>query len=291
MEPYRIPDNIKVREIVLRNKRKTPSSTYVGRAEFEKTLGESYVKSIHITSACCSNFFKDGVTECKIAIENKPYSEIVKFLKSVSNLTVRDKSWQILSAAFCINVPIIDDRNPENIVQVNNKFDIGMLAIDAVYEAGIEKVTWDGTKDSYPSQCIFEQLTFEECVSLVHYAHEKGLICYFSAGFRFNHIEDVVYTGVDGVGLGGAQLLRYMDKTNGNHGPFIYENIEKLIDIRNRSEKNILGVSAIKLAKLDALHYKGNLSDSLNKVRVDLFENIKTKNEVSLLKINNILSV
>jgi hypothetical protein len=37
-------------------------------------------------------------------------------------------------------------------------------------------------------------------------------------------LQDAVYTGVDGIGLGGAQILRYMDKQTGMHGPYVSYN-------------------------------------------------------------------
>jgi hypothetical protein len=45
------------------------------------------------------------------------------------------------------------------------------------------------------------------------------LILIFS--FKFQHIADAVYAGVDGIGIGGAQILRYMDYETGMHGPYV----------------------------------------------------------------------
>src|SRR5882762_2385254 len=39
--------------------------------------------------------------------------------------------------------------------------------------------------------------------------------------FKFQHIADAVYAGVDGIGIGGAQILRYMDYETGMHGPYV----------------------------------------------------------------------
>jgi hypothetical protein len=42
-----------------------------------------------------------------------------------------------------------------------------------------------------------------------------------SAGFKFKEIADAVLSGVDGIGIGGAQILRYMDGISGMHGPYV----------------------------------------------------------------------
>ena len=41
-----------------------------------------------------------------------------------------------------------------------------------------------------------------------------------SAGFKFGgHIPQAVFAGTDGIGIGGAQILRYMDHSTGHQGP------------------------------------------------------------------------
>ena len=47
----------------------------------------------------------------------------------------------------------------------------------------------------------------ENLVQLVHEAHEKGLICYVSAGIEDEHVPDAVITGVDGIGIGKSFSL------------------------------------------------------------------------------------
>src|SRR5699024_4637476 len=115
---------------------------------------------------------------------------------------------------FNINAPLLDDR-PE-VVSVTGEprwartqREIGLLGVEIAAAAGFDKVTWDGTADTYPSRCITDQLTKPVAVELVHRAHEAGLLTYYSAGFRFSNIPDAVTTGVDGIGIGGAQILRY----------------------------------------------------------------------------------
>jgi hypothetical protein len=82
----------------------------------------------------------------------------------------------------------------------NTHEEIGFLGIGITLAAGFDKVTWDGTADTYPSRCITDQLTRPTAIALVHRAHEAGLLTYFSAGFRFGNIPDAVITGVDGIG-------------------------------------------------------------------------------------------
>jgi hypothetical protein len=104
-------------------------------------------------------------------------------------------------------------------------------SIEITVIGGFDKITWDGASDTYPSKCIMYQLTFEEALTIVHQAHLRGLITYFSAGFKFNEIQYAVYAGVDGIGIGGAQVLRYMDVETGMHGPYTEENIRVAISI------------------------------------------------------------
>jgi len=87
-----------------------------------------------------------------------------------------------------------------------------------------------------------EQLGFRDALELVHRAHSVGLVTYMSAGFKFHNIQDAVLSGVDGIGtsimqmyylegapltcyyhpgIGGAQILRYMDSISGMHGPYV----------------------------------------------------------------------
>jgi hypothetical protein len=53
------------------------------------------------------------------------------------------------------------------------------------------------------------------CLSPYH------LLSHSQASFKFQHIADAVYSGVDGIGIGGAQILRYMDYETGMHGPYV----------------------------------------------------------------------
>ena len=37
-------------------------------------------------------------------------------------------------------------------------------------------MTWDGASDTYPSECIMYQLSHEDALTLVHEAHERGVL-------------------------------------------------------------------------------------------------------------------
>ncbi|WP_342626940.1 hypothetical protein AAC691_11205 [Nguyenibacter vanlangensis] len=271
VEPYRIPMPRIVPRICLQAARFAPVSTYVGRPLFEGTFDNSFLKTVHTFAAACSEFFGTGVTECKVAIEGMTYTQAVRFMRAMVANTRRAEN-QILSGAFCINVPIIDDRDANNPRTVSDPFEVGRLGIDIVIDGHFEKVTWDGTADSYPSKCVIDQIEFWQSATLVHEAHERGLLTYFSAGFRMHNLEKVVYTGVDGVGIGGAQILRFMDYTTGNHGPFKGENIRPILDLRNNAETSVRGKAARLLAKLDTLHFLDALDESQENFRHQFFE-------------------
>lgn len=226
VEPYRLPDLATIGKVKMRVGKDASVSSYVGRPMFENTFDNSFIKSVHTTIAVCSSIFMNGLSECKVAIERMTVSQAIKFMRVVSANVVRDESLQVLAAAFCVNYPLIDDR--EATLQSNNgmpkkitdRMEIAKLGIEIAKKGNFDKVTFDGTANWYPSDPIMEQLGYKNSLKLVHMAHEKGLLTYFSAGFRFKHLTDIVQTGTDGIGLGGAQILRFMDSKNGYQDPF-----------------------------------------------------------------------
>lgn len=276
VEPYRIPAPRVIPRVCLWTAGAAPVSTYVGRPMFDGQVSNSMLKTVHTFAAACNSFFASGITECKIAIEGMTATQAIHFLRSVGANVCRNKHRQILSAAFCLNVPIVDDRVDSKGIVVTDRYSIGKLGIEIAATAGIEKVTWDGTADSYPSNCIIEQISFAETLDLVHSAHEKGLMTYLSAGFRLNHIAHAVWTGVDGIGIGGAQILRYMDYTTGNHGPFKPDNIRHILMTRDKAEHSVRGIAAKLLARLDQMHHECSINEEQNKLRQELFDALKT---------------
>ncbi|MFD2655598.1 hypothetical protein [Gracilibacillus thailandensis] len=289
VEPYRIPNFHIIGKVKLHVGSDAPSSSYVGRPVFESDFKPSVVKTIHTLAAACSAIFMDGLTECKLAIERMSTTEAIQFMKYMAGNVRRDPHSQALAAAFNINTPILDDR--EQTLKENNgeprlvtdRFEIGMLGIEIVKEGGFDKVTWDGTANTYPSKCVIEQLSFSESLTLVHKAHEEGLITYFSAGFRFKHLPQVIYTGTDGIGLGGAQILRYMDKNTGFHGPFKEENISKIIEIREEATNDIKGKAAILLSRLDRMYFEKSIKLEDNEKRELLFAQLRDLEEDKLV--------
>ncbi|MDE7050341.1 MAG: hypothetical protein K2O75_05660, partial [Lactobacillus sp.] len=245
VEPYRLPDLATIGKVKMSVGKDTSVSSYVGRPMFEDTFENSFIKSVHTTIAVCSSIFMNGLSECKVAIERMTVSQAIKFMQTVSANVIRDESLQVLAAAFCINYPLIDDRpttlanNNGKAKRITDKTEIAKLGIEIAKAGNFDKVTFDGTANWYPSDPIMEQLGYKNSLVLVHKAHERGLLTYFSAGFRFKHLTDIVQTGTDGIGLGGAQILRFMDSKNGYQDPFKQENIKKILDINKKAAHSI----------------------------------------------------
>lgn len=155
--------------------------------------------------------------------------------------------------------------------QLTKRMDIAMRAVEITSIGGFDKVTWDGASDTYPSKCIMYQLSHQEALTIVHEAHLKGLVTYFSAGFKFNEIRHAVYAGVDGVGIGGAQVLRYMDSSSGMHGPYTEENIPRILANRDEAARSCRGRGVHLLARLDTMYFEGSLSREEDALRQKLF--------------------
>jgi hypothetical protein len=278
IESYRIPNIKTTARVRLCIGSDASISSYIGRPIFENGFEPGLLKTVNTVASACSEMFGLGLAECKIAIEGMTATEAIKFMQCISGAVRRDRHIQCLSAAFNINTAVFDDRCLSH-RWVKERFEIGLLGIELAKAGGFDKVTWDGSSNSYPSTCILEQLSHEQSLQLVHFAHEVGLLTYFSAGFRYDHLPLAVYTGVDGVGVGGAQILRYMDKTTGYHGPFKPENITEILHIRDEAANEWLGQSATLLSRLDRMFYEGSISVDDNKSRLELFEAVKTKHQ------------
>ena len=171
-------------------------------------------------------------------------SQMVAYMRSLAGHALRNHR-QYFSAAFNLNTPLIDDLNLDaegKPTIITEQVAIGRRGIELAALGGFDKVTWDGASDTYPSQCIILQLGFQNALELVHRAHSVGLTTYMSgmcpyrraapavaddllAGFKFAQIHDAVVSGVDGIGIGGAQILRYMDSRTGMHGPYVSSHV------------------------------------------------------------------
>ncbi|WNZ21576.1 hypothetical protein HJG54_00950 [Leptolyngbya sp. NK1-12] len=287
IEPYRITAIDSVAKVLARVGSEASCTVYIGRPFFESgDFKAGLLKAVRLIAIACSALFMQGVAECKIAIENMTATQIIEFIQCVRGEVRRDSSAQILSAAFNLNTPILDDRektqqNHQEPVWIKDPSKIALLAVELVKAGGFDKVTCDGASNSYPSSCVLEQLPFPNAVEFVHLAHEQGLLTYFSAGFRLHHLPTAVYTGVDGVGVGGAQILRLMDHSTGCHGPFLPGNIQELLRIRDEAANDWLGQSAALLARLDQMFFEGCITAPDNALRLKLFAAIRDRNEAA----------
>ncbi|KAJ3140273.1 hypothetical protein HDU90_008500 [Geranomyces variabilis] len=94
---------------------------------------------------------------------------------------------------------------------LTSMMDIGRRGIEIAALGGFDKITWDGASDEF------------------------GFVTYFSAGFKMHQIADAVLTGVDAIGIGGAQ------------GTWT---------TRPAAEKSIRGRGVALLCRLDRMYYE-----------------------------------
>ncbi len=85
-------------------------------------------------------------------------------------------------------------------------------------------------------------------------------------------------------GIGGAQILRYMDSDTGFHGPFQPENIPAILATRDEAASSPLGRAAALLARLDWLSSQGKLTDAQEQQREELFQALCRKEVEGLLE-------
>ncbi|GAB3249799.1 hypothetical protein [Kineosporia babensis] len=282
VEPYRIPYPPMVARIRLALGADAPSSSYVGRPVFEHGVETGMLKAVHTVAAACSELFAEGLSECKIAIEGMSATQAIRYMRHLSAAVRRDRFTQVLSAAVNLNTPLLDDRGKGGPTLVEDRLAIGRLGIRLAQEGRFDKVTWDGSGNSYPSGCVLEQITPAEALTLVHEAHERGLLTYFSAGFRMPQVRAAVFTGVDGVGIGGAQILRYMDAETGHHGPFLTANIATILEVRNAAEADVRGRGAALLARLDRMAFELSIGRADNSRRHRLFRALGDRDDASV---------
>ncbi len=216
---------------------------FVGRRVKDSSSGDfalDFIKVVNLTSAACSAAFQLGAAETKVAMDGLTANEAVAYMRALSGHVVRNRK-QVLSCAWNLNSPLVDDMAARGedgeFPTIKGNLEIGRRGIQLATMGGFDKVTFDGAADTYPSYCVVSvvgrrtrqradmsrqilQLTLENALELVHLAHQAGLITYMSAGFKLGgHIGNAVLSGVDGIGIGGAQILRYMDGKTGHQGP------------------------------------------------------------------------
>ncbi|KAJ3032500.1 hypothetical protein HDV00_007438 [Rhizophlyctis rosea] len=282
-ESYRIPSLVDFAKVRLQVGSAAPTTYFVGRmlkdgGNFE----HDYIKVVNTTGAAASAAFSMGSAECKVAMDGLTTSQMVKYMRGLAGNTLRASGRQFLSCAWNLNTTIVDDLapySPESPRLLTEQMDIGRRAIEVASLGGFDKVTWDGASDKYPSKCIVEQLGFENALELVHLAHQAGFVTYMSAGFKFHQIRDAALAGVDGIGIGGAQVLRYMDHTTGMHGPYLEENIDEILLQRDFAEQSTRGRGVHLLCRLDRMHFEGSITASDDRTRQALYNALRSQDE------------
>ncbi|KAL3866240.1 hypothetical protein ACJMK2_043555 [Sinanodonta woodiana] len=271
IESYRVPSIFDFAKVRLHVGPAAPTTYFVGRRIKDSgNFDEDFIKLVNITAAAATAAFFQGAAECKVSMEGMTTNQAVMYMQAL-RAQVQRKKKQFLSAAWNLNQTIIDDYDRIEPIELTQRMEIATRAIEITSIGGFNKVTWDGASDTYPSKCIMYQINFEEALTIVHEAHQRGLVTYFSAGFKFNEIKYAVYTGVDGIGIGGAQVLRFMDGETGMHGPYTEENISRILASRDEAAHSFRGRGVHLLARLDTMYFEGSISQKQNLLRHDLF--------------------
>ena len=270
LEPYRLPATVNAARVRLHTGAAAPCTAYIGRPVFESgNVARDMLKSVHLVASACTSMFMNGVADCKIGIERMTATESIRFMRAIAGNAVRDATRQYLSAAFNINLPLVDDRAGGS-TSVTSRFDIARLGIDLADAGRFEKVTWDGSSNVEPSVPIVDQLRYEQLLELVHVAHEKGLETYVSAGLQPAHMRVCTYMGVDGVGIGTS--LHDYNPESGLRGQLKAERVREVLDVRDAAAADPLGRGAALLARMDRMYFEGTLPLILDGKRRQLYE-------------------
>lgn len=272
IESYRVPSVLDFSRVRLHVGPTAPTTYFLGRPVKDSgNFEEDFLKIVNITAAAASSAFFMGAAEVKIAMEGLSTSQALRYMHDLRAQVQRSRK-QFLSAAWNLNQQLVNDFEVEEPELLTKRIDIAVKAVMITSLGGFDKITWDGASDTYPSECIMYQLTFEEALTIVHEAHLKGLVTYFSAGFKFNEIKHAVFAGVDGIGIGGAQVLRFMDSETGMHGPYTEENIPIILQNRDDAASSVRGRGVNALVRLDTMYFEGSISRSQEYLRQQLFK-------------------
>ncbi|KAI0350304.1 hypothetical protein OH77DRAFT_1088113 [Trametes cingulata] len=286
IESYRIPEIVDFARVRLHVGAEAPTTAYVGRFPHASPSGDfehEFLGAVNTVKASLNKFFDLGAAECKISMDGLATSQMLKYMQALA--TAPRTRLQYLSAAFNINPAggsVTDDAVEGDHVELSTPMEICLRGIQLAAQGGFDKVTFDGASDSYPSVPVIRQFSFADALELVHEAHSVGLVTYMSAGFTFKNIKDAVYTGVDGIGLGGAQILRYMDKNTGMHGPYTEENIDRIKVEREDAEKSLRGRGAHLLARLDHMHFEGSVTEDEAVIRIPLYNALLRQDDAAI---------
>jgi hypothetical protein len=277
LEPYRLPAAVTAARVRLHVGASAPCTAYIGRPVFESgDVERDLLKSVHMSASSCSAMFANGVADCKLGIERMTASQAIRFMRGVSGNVLRDPTRQYLSAAFNVNLSLVDDRAGSQLI-VSDRYALARLGIEIAVEGGVEKVAWDGSSNQEPSIPIVEQLPYEQLLELVHIAHERGLETYISAGLQPHHMRLCTYLGVDGVGIGTS--LHDFDQVSGLRGQLKAERIREVLYVRDAASVESLGRGAQMLAKLDRMYFEGTLPLALDSKRQQLYELMQGRRE------------
>ncbi len=250
VEAYRLPAIRNAAKVMLHVRDVTPCTVFIGRPVFEGTEFEvGLLKAAHTIAGVCSAMFAHGVADCKVAMDNLSAAQAVKFMRAVAGNVVREPLRQRLSAAFNLNSPVIDDRGAGKAFKIEGQSDIAKLAVELARLGRFDKVTLDGAGDRVPSRPIIGQLSRTQLFDVVHQAHRVGLETYISAGMRPKHMEDAVYIGVGGVGIGTA--LHSRDERTNAIGEIDPDLVRESLAVRDKAAKTKPGRAAAALARLD----------------------------------------
>jgi hypothetical protein len=200
----------------------------------------------------------------------------VRFMRALSGNVLRDRDRQTLSAAFNVNTPL-EVREGGRTTTIRDPYAIGRRGVELARAGGFDKVTWDGASNEVPSRPLIGQLTHEELVDLVHYAHESGLETYISAGMVAEHMRDAVLAGVDGVGIGTS--MHHVDPRTKLMGALKPEAIRAALRVRDEAEALPLGRAAKLLARLDQMSFEGSLLDAEEDARRALHDAVRSRSE------------
>mmetsp|Transcript_42020 Transcript_42020/g.75453 ORF Transcript_42020/g.75453 Transcript_42020/m.75453 type:complete len:653 (-) Transcript_42020:641-2599(-) len=293
IESYRVSSFVDFMKVRTHVGNAAPTTWFVGRPLKDSGIfNVDFLKVVHTTAASLSSAFIHGAAECKLVMEGLTSNQMLEYMHHMAAQVSRNKAKQYLSAAFPLNTPLTDDRpevlaaNGGNPKIITDKFEIGKTGVVLAAMGGFDKVTFDGAGDVYPSVNILEQLGRAESVELVHLAHERGLLTYYSAGFKIkdDSIAKAVLTGTDGVGIGGAQVLRHMDHTTGMHGPYQPENLPVILGLRNAAQETTLGLGVRLLCRLDRMFFEGTIDEPHQPRREALLRLLQTDDEEGVTK-------
>jgi len=142
----------------------TDMQYFVGRRVKDSTSGRfdlDFIKIVNLTSAACSAAFQLGAAETKVAMDTLTASEAIAYMRALSGHVLRNHK-QILSAAFNLNTPLVDDLAEADAQGdypvITDNIEIGRRGIELAALGGFDKVTFDGAADTYPSECIVSPL-------------------------------------------------------------------------------------------------------------------------------------